>query len=153
MLVLLVDQVYGLRPVCHDSGTFYLLRIKAGLNIYLQCTYLTECLGGQIILTCALSPKIRTILLLRKANAAQVKASGTVEVKVFGKVEVKVSDKVEVNVSDKDKVKESATKVNIPQSQIHLLHNMCQKKDYAGFEMIVDQSVQKHELCKKRLGT
>ena len=85
---------------------------------------MTECLRGQIILTCALSPKIRTLLLLCKANAAQVKASGTVEVKVFGKVEVKVSDKVEVkvsdkvevNVSDKDKVKESATKVNIPQS-------------------------------------
>ena len=77
---------------------------------------LTECHGGQIILTCALSPKIRTLLLLCKANAAQVKASGTVEVKVFGKVEVKVSDKVEVIVSDKDKVKESATKVNIHQS-------------------------------------
>ena len=69
---------------------------------------LTECQGGQIILTCALSPKIRTLLLLCKAIAAQVKASG--------KVEVKVSDKVEVDVSDKDKVKESATKVNIPQS-------------------------------------
>ena len=61
-------------------------------------------------MTCALSPKIRMLLLLRKANAAQVKASGKVEVKVFGKVEVKVSDKVKV------KVKESATKVNTLQS-------------------------------------
>ena len=41
---------------------------------------------------CAQSPKIRTLLLLCKANAAQVKASGKVEVKVYAaKVDTLVS--------------------------------------------------------------